>query len=95
MAFAQEGGSRVAEVAHLVVVAKELLQLHRVGVLFSVADAHSVGHAIAHTGYADFLCDNLLTAEKEQCEEDVFHAHGQSSYVLFVKNLIRGELLLH
>ncbi len=54
MPMIQQRGARLAEVAHFILVAQHLLELHGIGEVRPVLDARAIGDAVAHASHLDF-----------------------------------------
>ena len=68
MAVAQQRGARLSEVAHLISIAKHLLQLRRIRLGSRVGESHAVCDAVADTRHARLFEVNAFRHTRIDCE---------------------------
>ena len=75
MSLVEQRGTRLAEVAHLVLLAQHALQLHRVGIHLTVGHTAAIGDTVAHASHLDLLLLSICTSAAQ-------HSHQQINYSL-------------
>ena len=77
MSLVEQCGTRLAKVSYLVALAQHTLQLHRIGIHFTIGHTRAVGDTIAHTCHLNFLLLSVCTSTAQHNNHQINNSfHG-------------------